>query len=71
MDRRSSVFARPVAGPLFSSLSSGVTAYASFTAGYLLTESVRWGIYFLLFMTALLMLYIAASVKESTEGSGR
>lgn len=68
MSSRSTWHDRPVLAPIAYGVSTFAAGYPSYFCGYTLTGQVRQGVYWLLFVDALLVLYLLESRRCAKEG---
>lgn len=68
MGRKIPLHKRPVLGPLVYFVSSAFVCAEGYTFGYFYTHSIRYAVYWMLFMEALLLMYLVACVRSAQEG---
>ena len=59
---------RTIVGPFVYGFSALLVGCIGYVAGYLMTDEIRCGIYVILFMDTLLVLYLLESRRNAVEG---
>lgn len=68
MGRKIPLHKRPVLGPLVYFVSTTFVCAEGYTFGYFYTHSIRYAVYCMLFMEALLLMYLVACARSAVEG---